>query len=188
MLFARDGIPSIFGRDKTIGTFPELTEAEMMISPGQKDGNYDPGQVQKDFEGAGIMDNSNTEEKFGGIDDRGAEFNFLSLHINTMTSMSVIGVTAILIGIILYCSTRECWSEIWSTLKCCKCTMEPHHGQILYEPPIIGPAFSNTASAPTAIEMEALEQAQYLKLAKKQKKPKMEGDNSNDFGEGSKRG
>ena len=188
MLFARDGIPSIFGRDNTIGTFPELTEAEMMISPGQKDGNYDPGQVQKDFEGAGIMDNSNTEEKFGGIDDRGAEFNFLSLHINTMTSMSVIGVTAILIGIILYCSTRECWSEIWNTLKCCKCTVEPHHGQILYEPPTIGPAYSNTASAPTAMEMEALEQAQYLKLAKQKKRPKMEGDKSNDFDEGSKRG
>ena len=157
MLFARDGIPSIFGRDNTIGTFPDLTEAEMMISPGQKDVNYNPGQVQKDFEGAGITDNSNTEEKFGGIDDRGAEFNFLLLHINTMTSMSVIGVTAILIGIILYCSTRECWSEIWNTLKCCKCTVEPPHGQILYEPPTIGPAYSNTASAPTAIEMEALE-------------------------------
>ena len=65
--------------------------------------------------------------------------------------------------------------------------MEPHHGQILYELPTIGPAYSNTASAPTAIEMEALEQAQYLKLARKQKKPK-EGDNSNDSGEGSKRG
>merc|ERR1711954_31968 len=181
------GIPSIFGRDNTIGTFLDLTEAEMMISPGQKDVNYDPGQVQKDFEGAGIMDNSNTEEKLCGIDDRGAELNFLSLHINTMTRKSVIGVTAILIGIILYCSTRSCWSEIWSSLKCCKCTMEPHHGQILYEPPITGPSYSNTATAPKAIEMEALEQAQYLKLARKQKKPK-EGDNSNNSGEGSKRG
>ena len=187
MLFPRDGIPSIFGgSDKTIGTFPELTEAEMFTSTGQKDGDYDPGRVQKDFEGAGILDNSNTEEKFGGIDDRGAEFNFLSLHINTMTSMSVIGITAILIGIILYCSSRDCWSEIWSTLKCCKCTVEPHHGETLYELPIIGPSYSNTATAPTAIEMEALEQAQYLKLAKKQKKSK-EGD-SNDSGEGSKRG
>ena len=50
----------------------------------------------------------------------------------------------------------------------------------------MGPSYSNTATAPTAIEMEALEQAQYLKLAKKQKKSK-EGD-SNDSGEGSKRG
>ena len=120
MLFARDGIPSIFGRDKTIGTFPELTEAEMFTSPGQKDGNYDPGQVKKYFEGAGIMDNSNTEEKFGGIDDRGAEFNFLSLHINTMTSMTALGLTAMFIGILLYCSRRDCWSEVWRTLKCCK--------------------------------------------------------------------
>ena len=184
MLFARDGIPSPFGRDDTIGTF---SEEDLMYTPGQKDVNYDPGSVRKDFEGAGILDNSETEERFGGIDDRGAEFNFLSLHINTMTSMSVIGVTAILIGIILYCSTRECWSEIWNTLKCYKCTVEPNHGQILYEPPTIGPAYSNTASAPTAIDVEALEQAQYLKLAKKQKKPK-EGDNSNDSGEGSKRG
>ena len=97
MLFARDGIPSIFGRDNTIGTFPE---ADLMITPGQKDVNYDPGSVQKDFEGAGILDNSETEEKFGGIDDRGAEFNFLSLHINTMTSMTALGLTAIFIGIL----------------------------------------------------------------------------------------
>ena len=105
-----------------------------------------------------------------------------------MTSMSVIGITAILIGIILYCSSRDCWSEIWSTLKCCKCTVEPHHGETLYIPelPIMGPSYSNTATAPTAIEMEALEQAQYLKLAKKQKKSK-EGD-SNNSGEGSKHG
>ena len=158
-----------------------------MITPGQKDVIYDPGSVKKDFEGAGILDNSETEEKFGGIDDRGAEFNFLLLHINTMTSMTALGLTAIFIGIVLYCSTRECWSEVWRALKCCKCTMGPHHDQILYEPPTIGPAYSNTASAPTAIEMEALVQAQYLKLTKNQKKPK-EGDNSNDSGEGSKHG
>ena len=189
MLFPRDGIPSIFGgRDNTIGTFPELTEAEMFTSTGQKDGDYDPGRVQKDFEGAGILDNSNTEEKFGGIDDRGSEFNFLSLHINTMTSMSVLGITAILIGIILYCSTRSCWSEIWSSLKCCKCTVGPHHPETIYLPeiPMTVPPYSTPATAPTAREMEALEEAQYLKLAKKQKKSK-EGD-SNDSGEGSKRG
>ena len=68
--------------------------------------------------------------------------------------------------------------------------MEPHHGETLYLPelPIIGPSYSNTATAPTAIEMEALEQAQYLKLAKQKKRPKMEGDKSNNFDEGSKRG
>ena len=184
MLFARDGIPSIFGRDNTIGTFPE---ADLMITPGQKDLNYDPGSVQKDFEGAGILDNSETEEMFGGIDDRGAEFNFLSLHVNTMASMTALGLTAIFIGILLYCSSRDCWSEVWETLKCCKCTMTPHSDQLPYEPPTIGSTHPTNASAPTAIEMEALEQAQYLKLARK-KRPKTEGDRSFDFKEGKKRG
>ena len=187
MIFPRDGIPWIVSDiDKPIGTFPELTEAEMFTSQGQPE-DYNPGRVQKDFEGAGILDNSQTEEKFGGIDDRGSEFNFLSLHINTMTSMSVLGITAILIGIILYCSTRSCWSEIWSSLKCCKCTVGPHHPETIYLPeiPMTVPPYS-PATAPTAREMEALEEAQYLKLAKKQKKSK-EGD-SNDSGEGSKRG
>ena len=168
-----------------MGTFPE---ADVMITPGQKDVIYDPGSVKKDFKGAGILDNSETEENFGGLDDRCTEFNFLSLHINTMASMTALGLTAIFIGILLYCSTRECWSEVWRALKCCKCTMGPHHDQILYKPPTIGPAHPNIASAPTAIEMEALEQAQYLKLAKQKKRPKMEGDKSNDFDEGSKRG
>ena len=131
MLFARDGIPSPFGRDDTIGTFPE---EDLMYTPGQKDVNYDPGSVRKDFEGAGILDNSKTEERFGGIDDRGAEFNFLSLHVNTMASMTALGLTAIFIGILLYCSSRDCWGEIWETLKCCKCTMMPHSDQMLYEP------------------------------------------------------
>ena len=98
MLFARDGIPSIFGRDDTIGTFPE---EDLMFTPGQKDVNYDPGSVRKDFKGAGILDNSKTEERFGGIDDRGAEFNFLSLHVNMMASMTALGLTAIFIGILL---------------------------------------------------------------------------------------
>ena len=184
MLFARDGIPSPFGRDDTIGTFPE---EDLMYTPGQKDVNYDPGSVQKDFEGAGILDNSETEERFGGIDDRGAEFNFLSLHVNTMASMTALGLTAIFIGILLYCSSRDCWGEIWETLKCCKCTMTPHSDQMLYEPPTSGSTHPTNASAPTAIKMEALEQAQYLKLARK-KRPKIEGDRNFDFNEGEKRG
>ena len=149
--------------------------------------NYDPGSVQKDFKGAGILDNSETEERFGGINDRGAEFNFLSLHINTMASMTALGLTAIFIGILLYCSSRDCWSEVWKTLKCCKCTMTPHSDQMPYEPPIIGSTHPTNASAPTAIEMEALEQAQYLKLARN-KRPKMEGDRNFNSNEGKKRG
>ena len=68
--------------------------------------------------------------------------------------------------------------------------MGPHHGETVYLPelPIIGPSYSTTATAPTAIEMEALKHAQYLKLAKQEKRPKIEGDKSIDFDEGSKRG
>ena len=65
--------------------------------------------------------------------------------------------------------------------------MAPHLDQMPYEPPIIGSTHPTNASAPTAIEMEALKQAQYLKLAKK-KRPKIEGDRSFDFNEGEKRG
>ena len=64
MIFARDGIPNIFHRrERPIGTF---SEADVMITPGQKDVIYDPGSVKKDFEGAGILDNSETEENWTG--------------------------------------------------------------------------------------------------------------------------
>ena len=66
--------------------------------------------------------------------------------------------------------------------------MGPHHDQILYEPPTIGSAYPNIALAQTATEMEALEQAQYLKLAKQKKRPKVEGDRIIDFNEGKKHG
>ena len=184
MIFARDGIPNIFHR--SIGTFPE---EDVMVVPGKKDVIYDPGSVKHVLKGAGILDNSETDENFGGLDDRGTEFNFLSLHINTMASMTALGLTAIFIGILLYCSSQECWSEVWRALKCCKCTMAPHHDQILYEPSTtIGSTHPNAALAPTVIEMEHLENAQYLKLAKQKKRPKIEGDKSIDFNEGKKRG
>ena len=151
--------------------------------------NYDPGLVKHVLKGAGILDNSETDENFGGLDDRGTEFNFLSLHINTMASMTALGLTAIFIGILLYCSSKECWGDIWRTLKCCRCTMAPNHDQTLYEPSTsIGLAHQNAASAPAPGEMEHLEHAQYLKLAKQKKRPKVEGDRSIDFNEGKKRG
>ena len=65
--------------------------------------------------------------------------------------------------------------------------MAPHHDQTLYEPSTaIGSAHPNAASA--VIEMEHLENAQYLKLAKQKKRPKIEGDKSIDFNEGKKCG
>ena len=67
--------------------------------------------------------------------------------------------------------------------------MAPHHDQTLYEPSaVIGSAHPNAASAPTVIEMEHLENAQYLKLARQKKRPKIEGDKSIDFNEGEKCG
>ena len=69
MIFSRDGIPNIFHRsDNTIGKFPEAEDVMAPLGPRDE---YDPGSVKKDFEGAGIMDKSETEENFGGLDDRG---------------------------------------------------------------------------------------------------------------------
>ena len=131
------------------------------------------------------MDNSETDENIGGLDDRGTEFNFLSLHINTMTTMSMLGLTAIFIGLLLYCSSKQCWGDIWRAMTCCRCTMEPRHDQALYEPSTsLGSAHHHAASAPAPGEMENIEDARYLRLAKQKKQPKVEGDNKADFNEG----
>ena len=66
-----------------------------MVNPNGKDVINDPGSVKHILGGAGILDSSVTDENIGGLDDRGTEFNFLSLHINTMTTMSMLGLTAI---------------------------------------------------------------------------------------------
>ena len=66
MIFARDGIPNIFNR--SIGTFPE---EDVMVVPGKKDVIYDPGSVEHVLKGARILDNSETDENFGGLEDRG---------------------------------------------------------------------------------------------------------------------
>ena len=108
MIFSRDGIPNPF--HSPIGTFPTIDE--MGIVPGQKDVIYDPGSVKHTLEGAGILDNSETNENFGGLDDRGMEFNFLSLHVNTMASMTALDLTAIFIRLLLCCSSKECSGDI----------------------------------------------------------------------------
>ena len=121
MIFSRDGITNPF----------HSPQVDKMVLPGQKDLIYDPGSVKHTLEGAGIMDNSETDENFGGLDDRGTEFNFLSLHINIMTTVSMLGLTAIFIGLLLYCSSKQCWGDIWRAMTCCRCTMGPRHDQAL---------------------------------------------------------
>ena len=101
MIFSRDGKPNPF--HSPIGTFPEV---DKIVNPNQKDVIYDPGSVKHTLEGAGILDNSETDKNIGGLDDRGTEYNFLSFHINTMTSMTALGLTAIFIGLLLYCSSK----------------------------------------------------------------------------------
>ena len=165
MIFPVNGIPNPF--HSPIGTFPTVEE---MVNPNQKDVIYDPGSVKHTLEGAGILDNSETDDNFGGLDDRDTEFNFLSLHVNTMASMTALGLTAIFIGLLLYFSSKECWGDIWRALKCCRCTMAPNHDQALYEPSTsLGSTYQHGALAPAQRETEDLGNARYLKLAKQKK-------------------
>ena len=66
--------------------------------------------------------------------------------------------------------------------------MGPRHDQSTYEPSTsLGSAHHlaiNTALAAAQGEMESLENARYLRLAKQKKRPKMEADKNADFNEG----
>ena len=66
--------------------------------------------------------------------------------------------------------------------------MGPRHDQATYEPTTsLGSAHHlaiNVALAPTQGEMENIENARYLRLAKQKKRPKVKGDNKADFNEG----
>ena len=121
MLVSHDDIPYPF--HKTVQQIDE------MVNPQGEDVILDPGSMKHTLEGAGILDSSVTSENFGGLDDRGAEFNFLSLHVNTVTTMSVIRLIALFIGLLLYCSSKESWGDIWRAMTCCRCTMGPRHDQ-----------------------------------------------------------
>ena len=68
MLFSHDGIPNPF--HKTV------QQVDEMVNPQGKDVILDKGTVKHTLEGAGILDSSVTSENFGGLDDRGEEFNF----------------------------------------------------------------------------------------------------------------
>ena len=126
-----------------------------------------------------------TSENFGGLNDRGAEFNFVSLHINTVTTMGMIGRVALFVGLLLYCSSKECWRGIWRAMTCCRCTMGPRHDQSTYEPSTSTgsaiPLAIATASASKQGEIDSLEQVHYLRLAKQKKRPKVEPDKHADF-------
>ena len=180
MLFSRNRIPNPF--HKTV------QQVDEMVNPNGKDVINDPGSVKHTLEGAGILNSSVTSENFGGLDDRGTEFNFLSLHINMMTTMSMIGLTALFIGLLLYCSSKQCWGDIWRAMTCCRCTMGPRHDQSTHEPSTsLGSAHHlaiNAASAPTQGDMESIENAQYLRLAKQKKRPIMDADKNADFNKG----
>ena len=180
MLFSRDGIPNPF--HKTV------QQVDKMVNPQGKDVILDRGTVKHTLEGAGILDSSVTSENFGGLDDRGAEFNFLSLHINTVTTMSMIRLVVLFVGLLLYFSNKECWHGIWRAMTCCRCTMGPRHDQSTYEPSTstgsAHPLAINAASAPTQGEIDSLEQACYLRLTKQKKKPKVEADKYADFNKG----
>ena len=117
-------------------------------------------------------------EKFGGLADRAEEWNFISFHVNMVTTMGALGAIGICIVVLLYCSSSSCWLSIGQALTCYRCTMGPDHL------PTYKTAMSTTqvavtmASALTPGELETLEQAKYLKLAKQKKKqPKVEPDN-----------
>ena len=146
-------------------------ERDFMLSPG----------VKHTLEGTGILDSLVTSKQFGVMADRAEEWNFISFHINMVTTMGALGAIGICIGMLLYCSSHSCWQGIWRALTCCRCTMGPDSR---YYPPTSKTAMSTppvavtAASAPTPGELETLEQAKYLKLAKQKKKqPKVEPDN-----------
>ena len=183
MLFSRDGIPNPFHRT--------VQKADEIVNPNVKDVINDPGSVKHILEGAGILDSSVTDENIGGLDDRGMEFNFLSLHINRLTTMSMIRLTALFIGLLLYCSSKQYWGDIWRAMTCCRCTMGHRHDQSTYEPSTsLGSAHHlaiNAALAPTQGEMESLENARYLRLAKQKKRPKINADKNADFNKGDKK-
>ena len=98
MLFSRDGIPNPF--HKTV------QQVDEMVNPQGKDAILDRGNIKHTLEGAGISDSSVTSEQFGGLSDRAEEWNFISLHVNTVTMMGMLGAMALFLGLLLYCSSR----------------------------------------------------------------------------------
>ena len=61
----------------------KIQPEDEMVKPKGRDVILDRGTIKHTLEGAGISNSSVTNEQFGGLSDRGKEFNFVSLHINT---------------------------------------------------------------------------------------------------------
>ena len=93
-IFPRDGINNPF-------YIPVNHENKEMV-------HGPPSGISLNLEGAGIIDSSSTSEQFGGLAERGSEWSFISLHLNTVTSMSVLGGLMLAIGVLLYCSSKQC--------------------------------------------------------------------------------
>ena len=159
----------IFPRDGILNPFhnPVSHNSEEMIKER-------PGGISHVMEGVGLSDSSSTSEQFGGLAERGSEWSFISLHLNTVTSMSALGGLMLLIGILLYCSSKQCWYSIWRSIKCCRCAIEPqpprYEEAISYSPATTSTATTSPPTAPTPGETETLEQSKYLRLGKQKKK------------------
>ena len=90
MIFPRDGIQNLF--HKSVHPIVE----EMANGP------TGPAGISHTLNGVGIVDSSSTSEHFGGMAERCSEWNFISLHMNTVTSMSGLGGIMLAIGVLLY--------------------------------------------------------------------------------------
>ena len=99
MLFSCDGIPNPFHK--------KVQQVDKMENPQGKDAILDRGNIKHSLEGAGISDSLVTSEQFGGLSDRAEEWNFISLHVNTVTMMRMFGAVEIFVGLLLYCSSTE---------------------------------------------------------------------------------
>ena len=150
MLFSRDGIPNPFHR--------KVQQEDKMVNPQGQDVITDRGNIKHTLEGAGISDLS---EQFGGLNYRGTEFNFVSLHINTVTTMGMIRLVALFVGLLLSCSSKDCWHSIWRAMTCCRCTMGSKRDQLTYKSSMstgsAKPLAIAMASAPTQGEIDSLE-------------------------------
>ena len=118
------------------------------------------------------MDGSSTSEKYGGASDRVTEWNFISFHLNTVTSMGVLGGIMIALGILLYCFSRTCWLSIWRSIHCCGCAIgtDPEQKQTMTAYSTMAIAVNTLPSTPSQGDIDTLEQSTSLKIGKQKKK------------------
>ena len=117
MLFSKDGIKNIF--------YKQAWQEDKMVNPQGQEVILNRGGIKHTLKGAGISDSSVASKKFRGLADRAEQWNFVSLHINTVTTMGALGAIVFCLGMLLYYSSRDCWQSIRRVLNCCRCTMVP---------------------------------------------------------------